>query len=66
MPHFEYPNADSGALKDGSYFAEDSYQLYSLGADGVADGEGLADNVTNWALDKPWRSVYRALEKNAP
>jgi len=61
VPHFAYPTKDSGALKDGAYFAEDGYQLYSLGADGDAgktNARARADNITSWERDRPWRDVY--------
>lgn len=57
VPHFAYATSDSGALKAGSYFAPDSYQLYSFGADG--DAASRNDNITSWEPDRPWRNVYR-------
>jgi len=62
VPHFTYPSKDSGALKDGDYFAPGTYQLYSLGADGdsgVTNAAAQADNITSWDEDRPWRDVYR-------
>jgi hypothetical protein len=57
VPHFAYRGGESGALKDGDYFAPDSYQLYSVGADG--DAETVADNITSWDADRSWRRIYR-------
>lgn len=62
VPHFAYSSKDSGALKDGAYFAPDAYQLYSPGADGDSgrtNPSACDDNITSWDTDRPWRSVYR-------
>ncbi len=61
VPNFAYPTNDSGALKDGTYFAPETYQLYSVGQDGDAgktNPAARADNITSWDTDQPWRSVY--------
>jgi hypothetical protein len=60
VPHSAYATRDSGALMDGEYFAPDSYQLYSSGADG--DAMTLEDNITSWNTDQPWRAVYEAMD----
>jgi hypothetical protein len=62
VPHFAYTSKNSGALKDGEYFAPDRYQLYSLGADGDSgktNPPARADNITSWADDRNWRDVYK-------
>jgi hypothetical protein len=62
VPHFAYRDADSGAIRNGDYFAPDSYQLYSVGADGidgVEDVDGQADNINNWDADRSWRFFYK-------
>ena len=63
VPHFSYRAAESRALRDGEFFAPDTYQLYSVGADGldgVDDVAGRADNITSWDSERSWRRVYRA------
>ena len=65
VPSFAYPTHDSGALKDGTYLAPETYQLYSLGQDGDAgrtNPAARADNITSWDSDRPWRSLYGKLE----
>jgi len=63
----EYGETDSQALQhDSVFFAPETYQLYSMGADrisGVDDPAGQADNITNWDKAKSWRAKYRDLNK---
>jgi len=67
VPHNEYQAPESQALqRDGVFFAPETYQLYSAGADGVAgvdDPAGQADNIVSWDTAKSWRAKYRDLNK---
>ena len=67
VPHTQYHEEDCGALKaGGQYAAPETYQVYSLGADGKAgirDAIYRQDNITSWDKEKSWRPVYRALNK---
>lgn len=65
VPNGSYGESCSQALRgERGYFAMDSYQVYSLGADGAAgltDPEKRRDNITSWDRAKSWRPVYKAL-----
>lgn len=68
IPLNEYERAGSTALRasTGSFFAPDTFQLYSTGMDGqtgVDDPQARRDNVTNWEESKPWRDVYRERQR---
>lgn len=66
VPAAEYADEPRKALKDeaGGWFAPDTFQLYSAGADGEAgltDPEAQRDNITSWDEGKSWRKIYRDL-----
>ncbi len=67
VPNSHYAEPDSDALsKDGSFFAPDSFQIYSAGADGLTgkdNPDAMRDNITCWDTSRPWRSVYRVLTR---
>ena len=67
VPHTAY-DADPAALRDQrGYGAPDSYQLYSMGADGdagVDDPEKQGDNICSWEEGRSWRAAYRARNKD--
>ena len=67
VPYTQYHEYDCGALKAGDqYAAPDTYQIYSLGADGKAGIHDLVyrqDNLCSWDKQKSWRPVYRVLNK---
>ena len=47
------------------YCAAESFQLYSVGADGIAGVDEAAkqrDNICSWDLVKSWRVVYHRLQ----
>lgn len=62
-PSREYDVADSLALRDESgFYSAQTYQLYSMGADGdpgIDQPGARRDNISNWDPEKPWRSVYK-------
>ncbi|HOJ33372.1 MAG TPA: type II secretion system protein GspG [Candidatus Hydrogenedentes bacterium] len=65
IPHTQYTDPKSEALRGPTgFFAPDTFQLYSLGADsdtGVQNPRALRDNITSWDTHRSWRDVYRAL-----
>ena len=67
VPHKEYGETNSPALRrDGIFFAPETYQLYSMGADRASGGESFPaylDNITSWDAAKSWRAKYRDLNK---
>ncbi|MCL4216299.1 MAG: type II secretion system protein GspG [Candidatus Hydrogenedentes bacterium] len=69
VPATEYANETRKALKDGAggWFAPDTFQLYSTGADGEAgltNPEAQRDNITSWDKTKSWRKIYRNLPRD--
>ena len=67
VPAAQYDDAEAGALRaEGGFCAPGAYQLYSLGADGAAGVDREADredNISNWDRTRPWRKVYREINK---
>jgi hypothetical protein len=67
VPHTEYLETGSGAVQSAyGFFAPDSFQLYSYGADGESGldaSKGLKDNICNWNPDKSWRAVYHEYQR---
>ncbi len=66
VPSSEYAAKNSGACRvEGEFAAPGAFQLYSLGADGVAgldDAAQQADNITSWDPSKAWRAIYHEQE----
>ncbi|NIA14000.1 MAG: hypothetical protein GWP08_07960 [Nitrospiraceae bacterium] len=67
VPAAQYDDPGAGALRsEDGHCAPGAYQLYSLGADGASgiDREAARhDNICNWDKTKPWRRVYRKMNK---
>lgn len=67
VPFTQYQDPTAGALSsNGDYHAPNTYQLYSLGADGEAGlhtSDSQLDNITSWDSRKPWRNVYGKLQE---
>ena len=62
VPNREYGETKAQALRrDGTFFAPETYQLYSMGAD--RDPARQTDNITSWDAAKSWRAKYRELNK---
>ncbi len=66
VPSDAYAAPGSRALPnaEGGYCAPDSYQVYSMGADGDPGLEQPAaaeDNIVRWDDSRPWRALYRVL-----
>ena len=74
VPNTEYDRPGAGALRDaGGYPARDTYQVYSVGANGAPghdDETKRLDNITSWDPDRMWRAVYhehqRTYREDAP
>lgn len=68
VPHDAYANSDSGALsQDDAYFAPETFQLYSLGVDGLSGAQDWAnyqDNILSWDTTKSWRALYEQLQQS--
>ncbi len=66
-PHTAYRKTGAGALRgDDGYYAAETYQIYSLGADrdpGIDDPVKRQDNISSWDASKSWRTVYHARNK---
>jgi Type II secretion system (T2SS), protein G len=65
-PRYAGPGSEALLTADGSYCAPDSYQLYSLGADGeagLASAPERGDNICSWDAGKPWRAAYEAYQR---
>ena len=66
-PHSQYPEPEAGALEaNGEYFAADTYQIYSAGADGepgIDKPHRRLDNICSWDKSRSWRPVYRELDE---
>ena len=61
VAHTDYGNPGWGALRCGdSFCALDSYQLYSVGADGET---GTRDDISSWDNSMPWRPVYNLMNE---
>lgn len=67
VPASDYAKPGSGAMKDrDTYFAPDTFQIYSVGMDGDAGDEAplrRKDNITSWEPDRPWRPTYKDRHK---
>lgn len=67
VPNTQYAQPGSRALgMGGAYAAPDTFQVYSVGADGDAGLDNPAlqkDNITCWEAAKPWRPVYRQMDR---
>jgi hypothetical protein len=68
VPSSAYAAPNSQALRHGNaYYAPDTYQLYSAGADGangLDDTEKQRDNIGNWDSAKSWRTDYFKLNSD--
>jgi hypothetical protein len=45
------------------YYSAETFQLYSLGADGVAGGPD-SDDITSWDSGRTWRAHYERLHRD--
>jgi hypothetical protein len=68
VPGDTYAAPGSSALRDarGGHFAPDSFQLYSVGADGnpgLEQGSAAEDNIVSWDDSRPWRALYHKMNK---
>ena len=68
VPGDRYNEPGSDTLRDTTLYpySPDTYQIYSLGADGKAgtgESSEQRDNITNWDDMRPWRTIYRELNR---
>ena len=65
VPSSAYEASGTGALRtETGFFAPDTYQIYSTGADGDSgrnNSGGLSDNIVSWDPNLAWRAHYESL-----